>query len=124
MRSQALLEAFSKQDIAMRGWIIAAAFAVAAAGAAQAQPGPDSSAPGAPGGSRGGAMREACRADIEQVCGNTEPGGGRIGQCLREHQDRLSAPCKSAMSDARANRRQHQSGQTPEPPATPPPAPN
>lgn len=103
----------------MKFWITAGAALVIAGGvlgAANAQTGGEGGARG------GGAMRGACRADIEQLCSGVEPGGGRIAQCLREHADRVSDTCKSAMSQARANRRNHPAT-TPATP-TPDPAPN
>ena len=84
----------------MKPWIAgltALALSVALAGAAAAQPG----------GGGNPLVRKACQADIEQFCGSTEPGGGRLGQCLREHEDRLSEACKTAITDMRARRRQH-----------------
>ena len=106
----------------MKPWIAGLAaltLSAALAGAATAQPG----------GGGNGVVRKACQADIEQFCGGTEPGGGRLGQCLREHEDRVSPPCKSALTDMRARRRQHGPDGAPPSPApessTPPaPAPN
>lgn len=66
----------------------ALAMAVSAAGTADAQPG----------GKLAG-VREACRADVMQLCGDVEPGGGRLMQCLRQHLDRVSNACKSALPD-------------------------
>ena len=109
----------------MKTWIMAgAALAVAgiALGAADAQTGGGQFGGGQFGGGRGGgALRGACRADVEQLCAGVEPGGGRIMQCLREHQDRVSASCKSAISEARANRR---GGQSPAPDAPAPKTPD
>jgi Cysteine rich repeat len=98
----------------MKHWALACA-ALALAGSAAAQPGGE----GAKG---GGALRGACRADIEQLCAGVQRGGGKIMQCLREHQDGVSADCKAAMSDARASHRGRQ-GPPPETPAPPAPAP-
>ena len=106
----------------MKPWIAgltALTLSAALAGAAVAQPG----------GGGNPLVRKACQADIEQFCGGTEPGGGRLGQCLREHEDRLSEACKSAITDMRTRRRQH--GPEATPPSSPPesstpptPAPN
>jgi len=38
-------------------------------------------------------MREACEADIKQFCSNVKPGGGRIVQCLEQHQKEVSQGC-------------------------------
>jgi hypothetical protein len=106
----------------MKFWI-SAGVALAMAGftlcAADAQTGPQAGG-GQFGGGKGGALREACRADVEQLCSGVEPGGGHIMQCLRDHQDRVSSTCKSAISEAHANRR---GGPVASPDQTPP-APN
>lgn len=47
-------------------------------------------------------LREACGADLHNLCGGILPGGGRIKQCMMEKFDQLSDGCKSAMKDARA----------------------
>ena len=95
----------------MKHWALACA-ALAIAGSAAAQPGDE-------GGKGGGAVRGACRADIEQLCASVQPGGGRIVQCLREHQDRVSPDCKSALSEPRGRRGR----QNPAPEPAPAPAP-
>jgi hypothetical protein len=57
-----------------------------------------------------GAVRAACQADIAKLCSADADGHGAF-RCLREHQDALSDSCKSAMSTARAQRRDHGGGQ-------------
>jgi len=49
-----------------------------------------------------GAIR-ACAGDVEKLCKNVQPGGGRIVQCLREHESELSSACKAVVA-ARARR--------------------
>jgi cysteine rich repeat protein len=51
------------------------------------------------GGKRGGMhkMREACEADIKQFCSNVKPGGGRIVQCLEQHQKEVSQGCNQLL---------------------------
>lgn len=43
------------------------------------------------------AMR-ACAPDAEKLCKGTQPGGGRVIECLKEHQSELSPTCQQAMS--------------------------
>ena len=47
-----------------------------------------------------GAMREACKADLEKYCSDVQRGGGRIAECLNKQHDSLSEACKTAL-DAR-----------------------
>ena len=42
------------------------------------------------------AMRQACAADMKTLCDGKE--GREMMQCLRGSTDKLSAPCKDAMS--------------------------
>lgn len=42
-------------------------------------------------------MREACEADIKQFCSNVKPGGGRIVQCLEQHQKEVSQGCNQLL---------------------------
>ena len=42
-------------------------------------------------------MQEACGADIRQFCSNIEPGGGRIVQCLQQHQKEVSQACNQLL---------------------------
>jgi len=50
------------------------------------------------------AQDEACKADIEKLCKDVQPGEGGIMQCLKEHQAELSAPCKAAGEKMRAGK--------------------
>lgn len=34
-----------------------------------------------------------CRADAARLCPGTRPGGGRLAQCLKAHQDQVSIGC-------------------------------
>ena len=47
-----------------------------------------------------GQLREACAADYQRHCSGVSPGGGRIKQCLSDHFDALSQPCKQAIGPA------------------------
>jgi len=38
---------------------------------------------------------EACKPDVEKFCQNVQPGGGRIRQCLQQHEAELSDACKA-----------------------------
>lgn len=40
----------------------------------------------------------ACRADVQKFCKDVKPGGGRVIQCLAQHESELSAPCRSRMA--------------------------
>ena len=44
-------------------------------------------------------VKEACADDLQQYCATVKPGGGRIAQCLKQHQDKLSTECKSQIAD-------------------------
>ena len=50
--------------------------------------------------SQRGAMREACKADVEKYCSDVQRGGGRIAECLDKQHDALSEACQKAL-DAR-----------------------
>lgn len=68
---------------------------------------------------RGGAVREACKADIASLCSGLQPGGGRIRECLKANRDKLSEGCKSAIAAAIQARRDAKSGNAPAPSAPP-----
>jgi hypothetical protein len=40
--------------------------------------------------------KEACKEDIEEFCKDVKPGGGRIMQCLKKHEEHISKKCQSA----------------------------
>ena len=42
-------------------------------------------------------MKEACGADIGKHCSTVEPGGGRIMQCLEQHQSEISPSCQQML---------------------------
>ncbi|MFO1464667.1 MAG: cysteine rich repeat-containing protein [bacterium] len=42
-----------------------------------------------------------CKADIQQFCKDVQPGGGRIRQCLKQNQDRLSQTCQAKLEKAK-----------------------
>jgi len=43
------------------------------------------------------AARQACAADIKQLCPEVKPGDGRLKACVKEHFGQLSAPCQTAL---------------------------
>jgi hypothetical protein len=42
------------------------------------------------------AVLDACKTDIAKFCAGVMPGGGRIKDCMKQHQQELSQPCKEA----------------------------
>jgi Cysteine rich repeat len=50
------------------------------------------------------ALRQACTADYKTLCGNTEVGGGKVMQCLKDNRKSLSAGCQDAWQRLRAVR--------------------
>ena len=50
-------------------------------------------------GARGDAVRSACKADMEALCADAEPGDR--GRCLREHSADLSDACREALAARR-----------------------
>ena len=49
--------------------------------------------------------KEACEQDAKKLCKDTKPGGGRIMQCLKQHEDELSPACKEHMDKPRGKNR-------------------
>ena len=47
------------------------------------------------------AVRAACETDVPKVCPGVQPGGGRIVQCLVQHQNEVSEACKQALTKAK-----------------------
>ena len=48
---------------------------------------------------RAGGFRVACRGDLDKLCRGTEPGGGRLMDCLKKHDAELSAGCRTALGE-------------------------
>ena len=44
-----------------------------------------------------GEARQACAADIKQLCAEVKPGEGRLKACVKEHFGKLSASCQTAL---------------------------
>ena len=49
--------------------------------------------------------RLACAADLQRLCPDVTPGGGRIMQCLKGRLDQVSDGCRSAVKARRAANR-------------------
>ena len=43
------------------------------------------------------AARQACAADIKQLCSEVKPGEGRLKACVKEHFGQLTASCQTAL---------------------------
>jgi hypothetical protein len=56
------------------------------------------------------ATLSACKGDIEKLCASVQPGGGRIGECLKAHRDQVSVGCKLAIAQDVAAHRQGATG--------------
>jgi hypothetical protein len=46
------------------------------------------------------AARAACETDIQKLCADVQPGGGRVLACLKQHKDQVSDGCKQAVVKA------------------------
>lgn len=46
---------------------------------------------------KAGAMKDACKEDANKLCKDIRPGGGKIMQCLKQHEGELSPACKEKM---------------------------
>ena len=43
------------------------------------------------------ALRQYCKADVERLCPNVEPGGGRIIACLKANKEQMTVGCAQAL---------------------------
>lgn len=64
--------------------------------------------------------REACRNDAKNFCGDVQPGGGRIINCLWDHYKDVSDDCYSAMQQMETRRNAQGNGQGNDGPPPPP----
>lgn len=48
-----------------------------------------------------GPKKGACKADAEKLCKDVQPGGGKMIECLKQHQADLSPACSSNMKAVR-----------------------
>lgn len=46
-------------------------------------------------------LRTYCMADIQRLCPQVEPGGGRIKACLMAHKEAMSVGCAQALQKMR-----------------------
>jgi len=60
----------------------------------------------------------ACRSEVQKLCADVQPGGGRIVACLRQNQANISADCKTRLEAMAAQRR---AGKRPDPGTEPAP---
>jgi len=44
---------------------------------------------------------DACRQDVQKECKGVQPGGGRILECLKDHEATLSPQCKEKLAEAK-----------------------
>lgn len=49
-------------------------------------------------------VKAACHDDVEKFCGDTEPGKGRIMQCMKQHKSELSAGCRAEVDKKKSKR--------------------
>lgn len=50
------------------------------------------------------ADKKACEGDVKQFCNDVQPGGGRIINCLKQHENELSPSCKNAFAQKKQGR--------------------
>jgi hypothetical protein len=51
---------------------------------------------------RGKEFRAACEDDVFKLCWDVQPGGGRIVNCLKQHEQELTPDCKAKMQQKKA----------------------
>lgn len=52
-------------------------------------------------------VKEACHEDVQKLCGDVKPGGGRIIKCMKEHHADLSAGCKAEVEKQKEARKKN-----------------
>jgi hypothetical protein len=50
-------------------------------------------------------FKEACKDDAAKVCQGMKPGGGKIMQCLKQHEGELSPACKEKVNQPRGKQK-------------------
>ena len=51
-----------------------------------------------------------CRADVQKLCPEVQPGGGRIVGCLKENKDKVSEACLARLQQMRRRKDSNQPG--------------
>lgn len=46
-------------------------------------------------------VANSCSADLKQYCADIKPGEGRVANCMRKNQEKLTPTCQQAMKDTR-----------------------
>ncbi|HEX8955451.1 MAG TPA: cysteine rich repeat-containing protein [Burkholderiaceae bacterium] len=46
-----------------------------------------------------------CRTDLQKLCPNVQPGGGRLMACLKDNKENVSDACKQRMQQIRQSRK-------------------
>jgi hypothetical protein len=59
---------------------------------------------------KGSKTREACKGDVEKLCKDAPRGGGKVRECLQQHQADLSADCKTALAAKAGKQKAQQPG--------------
>jgi hypothetical protein len=52
------------------------------------------------------AEQGACKADVQKLCKDVQPGEGKIVECMKTHQKELSPKCASQMKQVQAGLKQ------------------
>ncbi len=56
------------------------------------------------------AQEGACKADIEKLCKDVQPGNGGLKKCLKEHEAELSAECQAKLKEGRQDKNEGAGG--------------
>lgn len=56
------------------------------------------------------ALRSYCKPDIERLCANVEPGGGRIKECLMAQKEQMTVGCAQALQKLQQQQQQQKKG--------------
>jgi hypothetical protein len=54
----------------------------------------------------GATTRQACRSEIQKLCGNTKRGDGQVRQCIDQHRAEFSPACQQQMAEHQERARQ------------------